>query len=251
MDTAPMEGPIENWIYPSAFTPCLLRCVKRGASNATFLYMEQSMDTIVPKLAFTEKMYEDSGSLLRCDYVVPKEHGLPFLIITDVLKIGGKDFSKQPYPVRIELARKVLEDRIFFDMDSLVNEYRIRFPTRFDISQIDEVFSFILPNHYGVVKGVRFTKDSLGKPHGMKLEEGEEALENGGIHTFTLIRTKLPEVYELYSDDMTPVAGNNVLYIPNLKVAKDVKNRLAGKNSIRVECKFDECRHKWGLADPS
>lgn len=227
-----MEGTVENYIYPSAFNPCILRCFMENGKQVTTLYMEHTYDTFYVQLSFTENMFKEE-SLFRCDYMEAKDGGLPFLIVTDIIKCKSRDYCDQKYGIRLELTRLLLEDPEFFDINSFANEYRVRCPMLFDIAQISEVFTHVIPNFYGVAHGVAFTRD--GFPELVKTND----------NNFLLKRTKLPEVYELYLDGVTPVSGNNVAYIPNMEVSKTLKNRLQNRNSIRTQCSFDESRQKW------
>lgn len=228
-----MDSTVENYIYPTAFNPCILRCASENGKDICTLYMEHTFDTVYVQLAFTDKICKENETLFRCDYMEAKDGGLPFLIVLDIIKSGHRTYTDQKYGVRLELCRQLLEDLEFFDMNSFSNEFRVRSPLLFHILQIDEVFTYIIPNMYGVARGVAFTKDGFREP--VKSED----------NSFLIKRTKLPEVFELYLDGLTPVSGNNIAYIPSIEVSKKLKHMMNNRNSMRIQCEFHEKRQKW------
>src|SRR5690349_13696684 len=229
-----MDSNPENYIYPTACNPCILRCSLENGKGVTTLFMEHTFDTMYVQLAFTDVFYKQDETLFRCDFMEAKDGGLPFLIVNDIIKIGSRTYEHVSYMIRYEFIRLLLEDPEFFDINSFSNEFRVRLPTLFEITQIQQVFDFIIPNLYGVANGVAFTKDGFRK-----------YVKGSDENNYLLKKTKLPEVYELFLDGITPVPGNNVAYIPNIEVAKKVKNALEGRNSIRIRCSFDDKRQKW------
>ena len=233
-----MEGGEENWIYPTSFNRCILKCSTSNGKDVTTLYMERNFDTLFVQLAFTPKVYQND-SVFLCDLLEPSDGGTPYLAIIDIIKFCGRSYNDQTYGVRWELAKQILQDPVFFDLHSPSNEYRLRSPIRFNIDQIDEVFSVVIPNYYGVTYGVRFTKDSLqNKNRDSRATDNSETI-------FICRKTKMPEVYEIFKDGLVPATPNNVLYIPNLSVAKEMKNVLFGRNSTKLKCCFDSLRQKW------
>jgi len=228
-----MTSELNNYIYPTACNPCILRCALENGKEISTLYMEHTFDTIYVQLAFTENMYKEDETLFHCDYMEAKDGGLPFLIVLDIIKSGSKDFKSFNYNIRLELAKSILEDPFFFDINSYANEYRVRLPLLFNLNQINEVFTHIIPNMYGVAHGVAFTKDGFR----------EQVKTND--NNFLIRKTKLPEVYELYIDGMTPVPGNNIAYIPSLELSKRLRDLLSTRNSTRIRCIMHEKRQKW------
>jgi hypothetical protein len=228
-----MDGNAENWIYPSSFNPCILRCALENGREVSTLYMQQTSDTMYVQLASTEKIFNEQDSLFRCELMEARDGGLPFLIVYDVIKIGDRKFDNVRYPVRFELCRQIIEDEEYFSQTSYMNEFRVRIPILYPLEQIDQVFTYIIPNMYGIAHGVAFIKDGFN-----------DSTKVSG-NNYLIRKTKLPEVYELYVDGTTPVPGNNIAYIPTLELAKKVKNFLANRNSARVKCEFNENRQKW------
>lgn len=227
-------------IYLTAFNPCILRCIHANGHPSATLYMEHTLDTLYIQLAFTEKVFTERESLFRCDYMEARDGGLPFLTIVDVLKIGErhlKDTVSQP--VRFELVKQILSDPDFFDVHSSVNEFRLRSPELFHVSDIHEVTTFFMPSFYGMALGTAFITDRVGS---------QRKVVDIGKNTdseFIIRKTQKPEVYELYIDGVQPVAGNNIAYIPTIDLSKKVKAFLQHRNSARIPCVFHEGRQKW------
>lgn len=228
----------ENLIYPSAFTPCVLRCFSDSGHSTCTLYMEHTCDTMYVQLAFTKNVFKNGESIFRCEYMEAKDGGLPFLIIVDCLQIrGNSDIPRTAcYNVRLEFIRLFLEDLKYFDISSMSNEFRVRFPTFFSINEIQDVFSYIIPNFYGVVHGVSFTNDSSSSLNNfLKIEKNQ----------FLIRKTRYSDVYELFLDGVEKVPGNNIAYIPTITLSKKVSKFLENKNSAKINCEFCETRQKW------
>lgn len=230
-----MEGQEDNYIYPSAGNPCILRCLTDSTgTRICTLFLEHTYDTMYVQLAFTDKIFtKNEDSVFRCDYMEPRDGGLPFLQLIDVLKVGEKDLKEQKYAIRMELAKQIIEDPLLFDVNSLENEFRVRAPPLYRLEQIEEVFSLVIPNFYGVAHGVAFTKDGF-----------REQLKNEKDQ-YVIRKTRYPEIYELSVDGVTPIPGNNVAYVPTLELSRKLREFLSTRNSAKVKCTFHADRQKW------
>ncbi len=228
-----MEGPEENYIYPSAFNPCILRCVLKNGIPTTTLYMEHTCDTKYVQLAFAEDVFEEDDILFKCDLMEAKDGGFPYLIIQDILKMREKNWKEVKPMVRYELIKMLFYDPTYFDINSTDNGFRVRLPILFDVSQIHEVYDFILPNFYGVVHGVNFIKDTHSQ------------VSKSKDNQYIIRKTSLPEVYELYMDGIQPLPGNNIAYIPTMELSRKLKELLSQRNSAKVSCILNEERQKW------
>ena len=228
------EATLENsLIYPSAHNPCILRCVHDNGHPMCTLYLEHSLDTQYVQLAFTDKIYTEEETLFRCDYVEARDGGLPFLTIVDVMKVGSENLTDVKPLVRLELVKLLLNDKQFFDVDSPTNEFRVRAPTIFDVAEITDVFTSILPSFYGVVNGIAFVKDKFPSPR-----------KNDEDH-FIIRKTRKSEVYELYLNGVQPAPGNNIAYVPTMDLSRKLKAFLQHRNSAKIRCVFQEDRQKW------
>ena len=219
-----------NLCYPSAFSPCVLRCKMEGGHPMCSLHFLHSLDTIFCQLSWKQKVYEGDGSLFRCDYMQARDGGLPFLIVTDTIMLSGCTVEGTQ-TFRTLGVNKVLQDLL--DMSSPLNEYRVRAPEIFPVTEINNVITFTIPNLYGIANGVAFVRDSH-----VERSSPEE-------NNFIMRKTKYPECYELYLDSINPVPGNNIAYIKTLEQALKVADLLKDKNSVRVTCAFNEQRQKW------
>lgn len=230
----------ENWIYPTAFNPCVLRCVYENGHPTFCIFWEHTCDTKYVQLAFSDEIVKDTGTLFRCDYMEPVDGGLPYLIILDVISTNENISSNKnimpfvKYPDRRHVPRSILEDPTLFDINSSVNEFRVRPPTMFHATQIKEVFDYIIPNFFGVTYGVNFCCDGFSS----LTEKTEE-------NRFLIRKTLKTEVYELYLDGVQPVPGNNIAFIPTMELSKKMKAFLQNRNSAKVKCVFNESRQKW------
>jgi hypothetical protein len=203
-----------NWIYPSAFNHCVLSF----ESADTSLFFQNSGDTLYVQLAGGDKIH---GCAFHCDYVLAKDGGLPFLT---VIKKIGDDIDP----------RDIFTDPEFFDINSPHNEYRVRFPTMFPIDDIIDVFDFIIPNFYGNVCGVAFSKDKHAP-----------VVDAAGKDVFTMKKTNQSDIYELFDKNGRPVDGNNVAYIPTLELSRAMSKLMLTRDSMRVKCDFHDVRRKW------
>ena len=155
------------------------------------------------------------------------------MLILDVIKVGNKTFDDVKPSVRFEFVKSILKDPSFFDMDSTTNEFRVRAPILYDVADIHEVFTFLLPSFYGAAVGTAFIADGYCRRR--------KAADN----EFVIRKTKKSEVYELYIDGVQPVPGNNIAYVPTLEASRKLKAFLQNRNSARVTCVFQEERQKW------
>jgi hypothetical protein len=196
--------------------------------------MEQSLDTMYVQLSFTENVFTEESSLFRCDYLEARDGGLPFLTVLDVVQIGKRSFADVPLGVKQEFIEQMLKDPKFFDVNSPINEFRLRSPILFDANLIEEVTTFIMPSFYGIAFGTAFIADTpLKQRRSMKENE------------FIIRKTRKPEVYELYLDGLQPVPGNNIAYVPTIELSKKLKAFFSNRNSASVTCRFQEDRQKW------
>jgi hypothetical protein len=225
--------PHDNFIYPTAFNPCILRCsTDESGGKISTLFQEHTFDTMYVQLAFTDKIF-GQGSTFRCDFMEARDGGLPFLLILDVLNIGSNDLLLYPYTMRLELLRQIISDTSFFDIRSLENEFRVRVPPLFNIDRVQELIDIIIPNFYGIAHGVAFTKDSF---------RGQLKNEK---NVYIMRKTRFPEIYELFSDGIVPIPGNNVAYVPTLELSRKLKTLFSNRNSVKVPCVFHADRQKW------
>jgi len=146
----------ENWIYPSAFEPCVLTATMVNGKPECTLRHLTSGEIEHPYLSFTDKtVCEGEQSIMQCDVMQSKDGGKPYLMVTNVEKVGKRSFSDVTYGVKFELA-SIVTDRTFFDPDDTGNTYRLRKPPLFHASEIKEFQEYILPNFYAKVLGGRF-----------------------------------------------------------------------------------------------
>ena len=228
-----MEGELENYIYPTAGNPCVLRLVMKNGNPMCTLYMEHTFDTRFVQLAFADDVFKEQETLFRCDYMEPKDGGLPFLVILDIIKSDVRSYDDVKRGVRLEFVKMLITDKSYFDVDSVINEFRVRLPYLLDVKLVNEMVEFILPNFYGIVNGFAFVKDEY--------IDNSKAKDN----QYIIRKTRLPEVYELYIDGVEPVSGNNIAYIPTMELSKKLKSFLGNKNSSKIQCTFNEERNKW------
>lgn len=231
-----MDGTKENFVYPTAFNPCLLKCYEQDGRRNVVLFNQTSQDTTYCQLAFKDCIFKGNGSTFKCDLMDAKDGGLPFLIVCDIMCVAGRDVSPEKYLVRHELVKLILQDdREYFDVHSSDNEFRLRPPLMMQVHDIREIFGWVLSNYYAVAKGLRFSKDSVSRVQ----------VPDKGSQTFIVRKTKYSDIYELFVNGIEPAPGNNVAFIPNLEVSKRMRDLLRDRTSAPLDCTFDEIRQKY------
>ncbi|KAJ3026567.1 hypothetical protein HDV00_011772, partial [Rhizophlyctis rosea] len=232
------ECPDMDCVYPSAFNPCLLKCYEQEGKKIVALYNLTSVDTTFCQLSFQTPMFKGEGSIFICDMMEAKDSGLPYLIFVDMAAAPGEDIQANPFIVRHELIKRILQDNNLFDIHSPDNEFRLRAPLMFCTSDISSVFRWVLPNFYAAAKGIGFVRDTQ-----------DLISKKGASHADSVMiirKTKWSDIYELFlSDGVTQVPGNNVAFIPNLDISKKMRDYLRFRTSAPIHCTFDEIRQKW------
>ncbi len=235
-------------VYPSAFNPCILRCARdsesgggsrQGDNVSVTLYMEHTFETLFVQLAFSDEFFANEENIFKCDLMEARDGGLPFLQVVDVLRLGAQTFSDVPYEKRHDILCETLQNPEYFDISSPSNEYRVRFPVFFSLAEVPSICQYELPNFYGVVLGFALTANYQERPCTERVGTFED-------QNFVIQKTKLPGVYELFQPGAHfPVIGNNVAYIPNIQLAKQLRAHLNNRSSDLVKCTYDHTRQKW------
>src|SRR6478609_7975695 len=153
----------ENWIYPTAFNPCLLECKMNGEKDisCTLHFPGKHIRRKSVNLSFTGYMFEqDTTTVFECDLATPRKVGeKPYLLVTSIYKIKGETLTHIRRGILFEFAKLLLEDAMFYDATHEDNDYVLKVPPLFHVNEIAGVFNYVIPNFYAISFGVRFFKD--------------------------------------------------------------------------------------------
>jgi len=239
------------FVYPSAFNQCVLYCNKNSKENYNLLYFESTFDSIYIQLNFKQQIYDNGGSIFYCDYVLAKDGGFPFLVVNEIIKLCGHDSNvgknttgTKETPNKIQFIHKIIYDTQYIDIHDPLNEYRLKSPILFHVNDIHEVFTNILPNYYGLVHGVEFVDDSSTFEF-YSSTNSTSTYFNNQIESFILRKTTFPDVYEIFTNGIHKIQGNNIAYIQNLQVSQILNTLFKNKHSIKLKCQFCSERKKW------
>jgi len=217
-------------VYPSAFNHGVLTCTIDGQKKLTTLYFENTSDTWFLQLDLTPPVFADGGSQFRVDYLEPADGGHPILTVCDVMRLTGRDLSSLPPIDRWKKAR----DALFGEQETLhAGDFRLMQPRLRDARDMVAVMTFDIHNHPGVCIGAAFLNDTYNR-HG-----------GPGEGDFVVRKSRYPDVYELFTDGVQPVPGNNVAYVPTLEMSQQLRALFSGRNSVTLPCTFLEQRQKW------
>lgn len=231
----------KNLIYPSSFNNCILSCNKMYNQSQNLLYFVNSCDTLYVQLGFTEKMYNQGETQFYCDHLQARDIGFPFLIIKDLIKYKGETLTDKTRRERLQLVNDILQDPELYNFDETVNEFRLKLVQLFDANEIIEVMDNIIPNFYGITHGIEFFNDCY--PTTDTITTTNPTVSNK--KNFIMRKTSYPEVYEFYVDGIEKIKGNNIAYIPNLELAKQLIQLFGKRNSIKIQCEYNIERKKW------
>ena len=225
-------------IYPSAFNHGVLTCTLDGQKRLCTLYFENSADTWFLHLDLPENIFQDGGSRFRVDVLEPADGGAPIITVCDAMRLSGRDLKNLGPMERCAKARETL-----FPPDGgetlHLADFRIMPPRLRPASEISDLLAFDVGNHPGQCFGAAFLNDAYN-------QHGGPADGN-----FVVRKSRYPDVYELFTDGVRPVEGNNVAYVPTLDMSRQLRDLFADRNSVTLPCTFNEKRQKWVPRLPS
>ena len=92
----------------------------------------------------------------RCELMKAKDGGKPYLFVIGVEKVSTMTVTPSRFGIKFELGRSLIYNKAFHDHDEHNETHRLRVPPLYPVSEIDHVYSSVLPNFYAECKGVQF-----------------------------------------------------------------------------------------------
>jgi hypothetical protein len=231
-------------VIPTNHDTCLLFCRRENGVPVALLHRDDGCVTYYTQIAFASTAFDASPEyVFACDLLDARDGGSSFLQIYDLVSpLDARQrtsFAARRAFIE-ELFREENREKKFCDLHSLNNEYRLVIPRLFFVdepSAISALFDIVLPNYYGLARGLRF------------MDNEPRVLPRYEDATWTVQWTGLPDVYRILPFDGKSVPGNRILYLKTLDDSKKMK-RLFRDEGARlqeapVKCRWIVERQKW------
>ena len=233
-------------------SPYFLYCTQINDVNYCFLIDKKIKDGYkYPKIFLVHYRFESeifNGTLFETELLrdnCNKWH----LLIGDIYIYKGEKLDNKQITERMNIINDIILNE-YID-DTFCNICPLKIKRYFNINQIKYITEEFIDKLDYRVRGLYFVplKTSYAKILYMFSEDEykKNNYKNKTSINFKIIKTIKPDVYELYLNNETKssIIKHSYASIPNIKIAKWLKELFDQKEDITVECKLNKRFNKW------